>query len=101
MLKQEEIDKLLDNLESIFTEEVSRYHFWCGGGSALNMVNVRTKSNTYTCKYQGDVNWITPKCETCIGLTADVMTLTYEQREKNRMVKNILAPIRHNWKETI
>ena len=98
---REEFDKLLDNLESIYTREPSTYSFSCWGGSSspmVQMVRATTSSNHYSCKLQGDKNWITPDCELCTGLTQEKKTLSSEDVAVNRTVKQLLAPIRHNFK---
>ena len=70
------------------TIKPDQYHFVCGGGSALRMVDVYSNSPEYQCSMQGDKSAMTPMCEKCTGLEREEKQLTDLQRRHNRDIKD-------------
>ena len=68
--------ELLDKIYNETLNKPSSFHFLCYGGGTVKMVDKHINEKTFTCKYQGDKNWLTPSCEKCTGLTAESESLT-------------------------
>ena len=79
MITKEQIESIYD----IIKEKPERFHHICYGGSTTKMVDVVSAERHYTCRYQGNKNWITPICENCKGLDANNEELTDYQRMMN------------------
>jgi hypothetical protein len=63
--------ELLDKIYNETLNKPSSFHYLCYGGGNVKMVDKHTNEKTFTCKYQGDKNWLTPACEKCTGLTTE------------------------------
>jgi hypothetical protein len=63
--------ELLDKIYNETLNKPNSFHYVCYGGGTVKMVDKHTNEKTFTCKYQGDKNWITPACEKCTGLTME------------------------------
>lgn len=74
---------LIDEIAKNLTLEPDTYHFICNGGGAVEMVNVRIFTPQYTCRYQGEQNWMTPKCEGCKGLSQPDHNKTIDDAQRN------------------
>jgi len=53
------------------------------------MVDKHTNEKTFTCRYQGDKNWITPACEKCTGLTVESESLTEYSQTLNYGMRSL------------
>lgn len=75
--------ELLDKIYNEVIEKPKSYHFLCYGGSTIKMVDIDTHEKIFTCRFQGDDNWMTPACKECKGLEAESESLTDYQSTYN------------------
>lgn len=85
--------ELLDKIYNETLNKPSSFHYLCYGGGPVKMVNKHTSEKTFTCKYQGDKNWITPACEKCTGLTAESESLTEYSQTLNYGMRSLYDAI--------
>jgi hypothetical protein len=85
--------ELLDKIYNETLIKPSLFHHVCYGGGTVKMVDKYTNKETYTCSYQGDKSWITPLCEKCTGLVAEVKSLTSHQEDYNSGMKELYTAI--------
>ena len=79
MITKEQIEAIYNEIK----EKPKTFHHLCYGGSTVKMVDVISHERHYTCRYQGDKNWMTPVCENCKGLDAVNEELTDYQKSMN------------------
>ena len=57
------------------------------------MVDAWTTGKTFTCRYQGDENWMTPRCVTCKGLVEADPDLRDDEEDTNYGMDIILKAL--------
>jgi hypothetical protein len=81
--------ELLDKIYNETLNKPSSFHYICYGGGTVKMVDKHTNEKTFTCRYQGDKNWLTPACKKCAGLTAESESLTEYSQTLNYGMRSL------------
>lgn len=86
--------EMLDKINNILIKKPNGYHYTCGGGSAIPLIDTWGFAENFDCRFKGDKNWMTPACEKCDGKLHGCSELNDWQRAYNQGLNDLYCEIK-------